>query len=98
MHNNIIESKTILMLALLLKSKPRLKPRRYTDGTSRVLPFPIPTLSISMVRATLLKAIKSSEKNCVEVERTFTYHESKLLCATELMSCIIIVIGLVTCT
>ncbi len=33
-------------LALMLKSKPRLKPRRYTDGTSRVLPFPIPLYSI----------------------------------------------------
>ena len=44
------ESKTILMnyscLALVLKSKPRLKPRRYTDGTSRVLPFPIPLLLV----------------------------------------------------
>ena len=42
------ESKTIIMnyscLALVLK--PRLKPRRYTDGTSRVLPFPIPLYSI----------------------------------------------------
>ena len=35
-----------LCLALVLKSKPRLKPRRYTDGTSRVLPFPIPLYSI----------------------------------------------------
>ena len=46
----LTESKTILMnyscLALVLKSKPRLKPRRYTDGTSRVLPFPIPLYSI----------------------------------------------------
>ena len=44
----LTESKTILMnyscLALVLKSKHRLKPRRYTDGTSRVLPFPIPLL------------------------------------------------------
>ena len=46
----LTESKTILMnyscLALVLKSKPRLKPRRYTDGTLRVLPFPIPLSSI----------------------------------------------------
>ncbi len=35
-------SHELFMLALVLKSKPRLKPRRYTDGTSRVLPFPIP--------------------------------------------------------
>ncbi len=34
------------MLALTLKSKPRLKPRRYTDGTSRALPFPIPLYSM----------------------------------------------------
>ena len=47
---HITSRKTILTnyscLALVLKSKPRLKPQRYTDGTSRVLPFPIPLYSI----------------------------------------------------